>query len=104
MSNRFKAGDPVVYRKQKFSVRPGPHAMCVSPAPGGDDYSYFVDKLWRVVAVLPAGKVEVCTRRGKRHAVAQDDPALRHASWWERGFHRRRFPLPVSLQVPSGDG
>jgi hypothetical protein len=107
MARRFKAGDVVVYRKPKFSARPGPHAVEVAPAPGGDLYSYCVDKYWRVLAVRPDGKIEVCTRRGKRHAVDAADPALRPASWWDRLFCRHRFPAPPQegqLQVPPGPG
>src|SRR4051794_34065496 len=92
MVGRFHPGDPVVYRKQKFSVHPGPHAVAVSPAPSGDEYSYCVDKFWRVVSVRPDHKLVVCTRRGKRHTVDADDPALRPASWLERLLFRHRFP------------
>jgi hypothetical protein len=61
-----------------------------------------VYKFWRVVEVLPDGKVQVCTRRGKRLVVAQDDPALRPASWWERLVRRGRFPpLPSPEHSPS---
>lgn len=35
---------------------------------------------------------EVRTRRGKRHVLRTDDPALRPARWWERWFWGNRFP------------
>jgi hypothetical protein len=103
MSTQFQAGDYVVYQKSKFSVHPGPHAKGISPAPNGDSYSYNVDKFWRVVAVQPDGKFVVCTRRGKQHTLAADDPALRRAYWWERYLLRRRFPTlpPHGLDIPS---
>jgi hypothetical protein len=88
----FKPGDFVVYRKQKFSFHPGPHAREVCPAPNGDSYSYRVDKFWRVVEVQPGRQVVVCTRRGKRHTLRDDDPALRRARWWERLLLWDRFP------------
>jgi hypothetical protein len=92
MAAYFQPGDCVIYRKQKCSVRPGPHATCICPAPAGDSYSYCVEKCWKVLAVQPDHRVVVCTRRGKRHTVAADDPALRRATWWERLLFRHRFP------------
>jgi hypothetical protein len=89
---RFKPGDCVIYRKQKFSVHPGRHAKGVSPAPNGDLYSYCVDKFWTVVSVLPSQEIVVGTRRGKRHTLPANDPALRKAHWWERLLLRGRFP------------
>jgi hypothetical protein len=95
MATQFKPGDLVVYHKHKFSVRPGRHAKEVCPAAHGDSYSYSVEKLWRVVAVQPDHQVVLCTRRGKRHTVAEHDPALRRAHWWERLLFRHRFPPPT---------
>jgi hypothetical protein len=86
----------VVYRKQKVSVHPGPHARDVRPAPNGDSYSYAVEKFWRVVAVQPDDTLVVRTRRGKQHTVAARDPNMRPARWWERLLRRRRFPPGVS--------
>jgi hypothetical protein len=94
--SQFKPGDFVIYRKQKFSVHPGPHARSISPAPHGDSYSYWVDKFWRVIAVEPDHRLVVCTRRGKRHTLSADDPAMRRASWWERLLLWHRFPTQVS--------
>lgn len=92
MTRHFQVGDPVIYRKQKFSRHPGRNAVAISPASNGDDYCYAVDKFWRVTEVLADGTVKICTRRGKVHQVAVTDPALRPASWWERLLYRRRFP------------
>jgi hypothetical protein len=88
----FKIGDLVVYRKQKQSVHPGPHARGICPAPLGDDYYYYVDKFWTVASEQSGQTIIVLTRRGKQHMLAADDPALRPATWWERTWHRCRFP------------
>jgi hypothetical protein len=92
MAVRFRLGDVVVYRKRKVSACPGPRARGVSPAPRGESYSYSVDKFWRVVAVEPGGGLVVQTRRGKRHTLDADDPALRRTYWWERLLFRHRLP------------
>jgi hypothetical protein len=94
MIAQFRPGDVVVYRKQKSSLRPGTHARDVTPAPNGDYYYYAVDKFWRVVAVLPSNQLLVRTRKGKEHALAADDPALRRVHWWEWLLFRHRFPSP----------
>lgn len=88
----FRVGDPVIYRMAKVSPRPGPRALDVAPAAQGDDYSYVVDKLWRVVAVRPDGALEITTRRGKRRVVDPSARQLRHPSWLERWRYRDRFP------------
>jgi hypothetical protein len=88
----FKPGDYVIYRKQKFSVHPGPRARDVRPAPNGDLYSYEVDKFWMVLAVEGGDKIILCTRRGKHLTLSGDDPALRRAHWVERILFRQRFP------------
>jgi hypothetical protein len=95
----FRAGDRVIYRKTKCSVRPSPHAKMITPAANGDAYSYEVDKFWIVTAVQPDRKVVVCTRRGKQLTLDPDDPALRRAHWWERFLFRSRFP---ALKATSG--
>jgi hypothetical protein len=92
MTARFRPGDVVVYRKQKTSIRPGPHAKDIQPAPHGDTYSYAVDKFWRVVAVQPDNTLIVRTRRQKQLTILADDPNLRRAHWWERLLFWRRFP------------
>ena len=105
MATHFKPGDFVIYRKQKFSVRPGRHAKGICPAPHGDSYSYCVDKFWRVIAVQPDHQVVVCTRRGKQHTLPASDPALRRANWWQRLLLRRRFPtLAPAEWGGAGDG
>ena len=92
MAAHFQAGDCVLYRKPKFSVRPGPNAKEIHPAPHGDYYSYYVSKCYRVISVLPQHKIVVQTRRGRQLILADDDPALRRARWWERLLFRYRFP------------
>jgi hypothetical protein len=93
MKADFNTGDRVIYRKQKFSVCPGPQAKRVHPAPYGDFYSYEVDKFWTVIAVQPDHQIVVCTRRGKQLTLHADDPALRRANWLERFLFRHRFPV-----------
>jgi hypothetical protein len=92
MSVRIRVGDVVVYRKQKSSVHPGPHARDIQPAVHGDFYSYSVDKFWRVVAVRPDNTLVVRTRKGKQHTVVVGDPSLRRAHWWERLLFSHRLP------------
>jgi hypothetical protein len=98
MTTAFKPGDFVIYRKPKFSVRPGPHARGIRPTLSGDYYCYYVDKCWTVVAVAPSHTLVVRTRRGKQHTLADNDPALRRASWWQRLLFRHRFPLLTPAQ------
>ncbi|MCG8586711.1 MAG: hypothetical protein MI757_18570 [Pirellulales bacterium] len=88
----YKQGDPVVYRVQKCTERPGPRAKHIDPAEHGDFYSYVVDKFWIVDRVLDSGKLLLKTRRGKRHVISQSDPNLHRAHWWERIAHHQRFP------------
>jgi hypothetical protein len=88
----FRPGDGVIYRKQKLSVRPGPNAQDIHPAPNGDTYSYGVPKFYRVMTVQPDQTIVVRTRQGRQHTLATTDPALRRANWWERLFYARRFP------------
>jgi hypothetical protein len=90
-SAKFTSGDWVIYRKLKHSALPGPRALEIAPSPNGELYSYFVDKFWIVQAVLPDGRLQLRTRRGKVHHVASSDPKLRRVSWWNRWFYSRRF-------------
>jgi hypothetical protein len=95
---RFIKGDWVVYRRLKCTTHPGRRAQEVYASPNGDSYDYFVDKFWVVDDVLPDGSLLLRTRRGKTHAVGQDDPNLRHATLWDRIRNRQRF---VELQATS---
>jgi hypothetical protein len=88
----FRPGDLVIYRKQKVSAHPGPHARDIHPAPNGDTYTYCVPKFYRVVAVQPDDRIVVHTRRGRQHMLAASDPGLRRAHWWERLLFAARFP------------
>jgi hypothetical protein len=101
MKTRYRIGDQVIYRKQKYSVHPSPNARKVHPAESGDDYSYEIDKFWTVVAIESDGRLIVCTRRGKQLSLNADDPALRRAHWWERVLFRRRFPILTTAAEPS---
>lgn len=91
MANGFQPGDYVVYRKTKFSQRPGPRAVNVRPASKGDSYSYVVDKFWVVHHVAEDGTLTLKTPRGKSHTVGADDPLLRRANIYERWRYRDRF-------------
>jgi hypothetical protein len=91
---RYQPGDCVVYHKLKFSAHPSPKARSVWPAPCGDYYSYCINKFYRVIAVGPNNQVVVYTRKGRRHTLAADDPALRRANFLERFLLRKRFPMP----------
>ena len=92
MVRHIHPGDVVLYRKQKRSVRPGPHARDIWPAENGDTYSYSVDKFWRVVDVRPDGSLLVRTKTGKQHVILADDPSIRRIHWWNWLFSRHRFP------------
>jgi hypothetical protein len=104
MSRQYKVGDPVIYRKLKTSNHPSPNAIDVVPATGGEDYSYQIDKFWRVIEVRPLHQLVICTRRGKTHTIDDTDPALRRATWWERLLYRHRFPEPVRSDPINTDG
>ena len=101
MHRRFKPGDRVVFHKTKMSNHPGPRARYIHPAPQGEGYTYEVDKYWVVVESLPGGQISIRTRRGKLLVLDGDDPNLRHATWWERLLHSRRFPAMEQLQAPA---
>jgi hypothetical protein len=92
MFARFQPGDVVVYRMQKSSAHPGHHARDIQPAEHGDDYTYAIEKFWRVVAVRPDNTVVVRTRKGKERTIATTDPNVRRAGWWEWLRCRHRFP------------
>jgi hypothetical protein len=74
MPHPYKPGVVVVYHAHKDSTHPGLHAEEVEPSPNGDDYSYAVDKFWRVDEALPDGRIVVRTRRGKRHTLSTQAP------------------------------
>jgi cyanate lyase len=92
MSTAYAPGDPIIYRLTKRSTLPGPRARDVYAEPSGDGYTYDVEKFWVVSERLPDGKLVVRTRRGKVRTVANDDPNLRRARWWERLLYSSRFP------------
>lgn len=94
MSQPFKVGDKVVYKKQKNSTSPGPRAKDIQPANFGEEYWYSVDKYWLVVNVNEDQTIDVVTRRGKRHRLEPNDQRLRHSAWWEKLIFGTRFPPP----------
>ncbi len=104
---QFQPGDPVVFRKTKWSASPGPRAEQVDPEPRGEEYHYVVDKYWVVADVQDDGQLVLRTRRGKTHVIRADHPALRRPSWLQRLLHARRFPrlqdLPPIGQVLPRD-
>lgn len=94
---QFKPGDPVVYRKTKHSLRPGPRASEIWPQPHGEGYTYQVEKFWRVREVRDDGKVIVYTRGGKQHAFDPADFNLHKPGWLKYLIWRHKFP-PVPAQ------
>jgi hypothetical protein len=98
----YEVGDWVVFRKQKRGVAPSPRAKNVRPAQHGDDYGYEIEKYWCVCGKLAGNRIEVVTRRGKRHVVECADPRLRLANWLERWFLAARFPRPTPRPSETG--
>jgi len=91
MHRPFRVGDIVVYVKQKTGTSPGPRAKHVHGAKKGDDYTYVVDKFWRVVGTQ-GSQLILKTRRGKSHEISADDRRLRRPNLWENLFMRSKFP------------
>ena len=91
-ANDFEVGDPVFYFVQKTTTRPGPRAEQIHPAELGDTYRYRVKKFWRVSRILDNGRLELCTRRGKRHICTTDDRNLVKPSIFGRLIYRKQFP------------
>ena len=100
MANGYRPGDYAIYRKTKFSQRPGPRAASVRPSRNGDSYCYIVDKFWVVQEVSTDGTMVIRTRRGKTHCVSTDDPQLRRPNLWERWRYRDRFQF--AAEPPAG--
>jgi hypothetical protein len=91
----FQPGELVIYRKRKTSTRSGRRGATIFPALLGEHQ--YVDKFWKVAEVLPGSQLVLITRRGKEHVVNASDPALRRASWWDRLYHRDRFPTRFAV-------
>jgi len=79
----FYIGQIVVYQKPKCSTHPGPRAHDVHPAEHGDNYTYVVDKFWKVVG-LSEVEIVLKTRQGKEHVIKLDDELIRKLHWWEK--------------------
>ena len=101
MNQRFHTGDWVIYRKTKFSSKPGPRAQDIAPARNGDQYSYTIDKYWIVSEVRSDGSLVLLTRRGKQHVLSADVPTLKRANLFQRWWHRGRFEAVA--QQPKSD-
>lgn len=84
-------GDMVVYCKTKVGPHPGPRAREVWPSPGGDDYTYVVEKLYAVVGLESDGRLLLRTRQGRLRVIDPDDEGLRRASWIDRIRFRDRW-------------
>ena len=94
----YAAGQVVVYVKDKHGLNPGQRAQDVRPAPGGDLYTYRVEKYWIVEAELESDQgqeLRLRTPRGKIHVVRSSDPHLRRLTlreWlWLRLADRERW-------------
>jgi hypothetical protein len=85
-------GDLLIYRKTKVSPKPGPRARNVSPAAGGEQFQYEVEKFWAVRDVLKDGRVLAVTRTGKELYLTKEDERLRKARLLERLRYRGQFP------------
>ena len=90
--SQYSPGDWVVFAKQKWSASPGPRARVISAATGGETYSYVVDKFWIVADRLENGLLQVKTRSGKEHLLAEHDARLRKPTLRERVLMRHKFP------------
>ena len=88
---KLKAGNFVVYQKEKTSTHPSLRAEKVFPAQHGDTYSYVIRKFWKVLRVCEDDTIEVETRRGKRRTLTPDDHRLRKAGFWQRLLFKDRF-------------
>ena len=88
----IEVGSHVIYRKTKYSRKPGPRAASITPSRHGDSYAYVVDKYWLVVERNSPDEIVVQTRRGKRLTLKADDVNLRPASFLDRLLYGRRFP------------
>lgn len=99
-SQHFQTGDFVVYKKTKFSAKPGPRARHIEPARNGDTYRYQVDKYWVVVGNTDDDRLIVKTPGGKQQTLHEGDPNLRRAHWWEKLLYRNRFDC-LRQHVPA---
>ena len=88
---KLKAGNFIVYQKEKISAHPSPRAENVFPARHGDTYSYVIEKFWKVLRVFEDDSIEIGTRCGKRRILPQGDHRVRKAGLWERLFFKDRF-------------
>jgi hypothetical protein len=92
VSRAYKIGDRVIYRKSKKSDAPSPNAIDLQAEAFGESYRYSIKKYW-AIAEIDGDRVQVITRRGKRHWLNHQDPLLRKANWCERLFRYEKFPM-----------
>ena len=102
MNRNFREGEVVVFAMQKRGVSPGPRAKNIHSSQKGDDYSYIVDKYWRV-GKITGDELLLITRRGKTHQVPCDDIRIRRPNLWEHLFMRSRFPEADSTSSDGND-
>ena len=98
---QFEVGQKVVYTRDKYTSRPGPRAKNIVASQHGESYEYQVDKYWLVERVLPDGRLDLVTRRGKLHTVDADDPRLRPANLIEKLIKGHLFPRGASPGLSS---
>ena len=94
----YKNGDLIIYRKPKRSLRPGPRAKNIRPMEHGDEYTYEVDKYWRVVNSSDEELV-IKTPGGKVHHISPNDPHIKRPGLITTLLMRHRFPEEEA--VPS---
>ena len=97
MRRCFEIGMLVILRIQRHSTSLEPNAKGVYASPHGEDYTYYIEEYARVTAVLPDGKLMVCTPDGPQYMLRADEPMLRQARWWERWLFRKCFPCDADV-------
>lgn len=95
---KYKTGDKIIYRVQKYSTSPGKRAQNIIPSRKGEGYKYTVDKFWKV-RLITDDKLILVTRTGKVHSVYKDDPKLRKAYFWEIWIYSKKFDFSHNIEV-----
>lgn len=72
-------------------MRPGPRAKNIRPMMHGDEYTYEVDKYWRVVEST-GSELVIKTPGGKVHRISANDPHIIKPSFIKTLLMRHRFP------------
>jgi hypothetical protein len=92
----YKTGDLIIYRKPKRSIRPGPRAKNIRPMEHGEEYTYEVDKFWRVVETSERELV-MKTPGGKVHRISPNDPHIIKPNFFTSLLMRHRFPVEEAV-------